>query len=168
VTTFRSKLQSLNACSYACNWVADKTAADAWSNCERGDWMLWLLGRLSGPPDSDSRRKLVGIAAECAELVLPIYEKKYPGDTRVRDCIEECKAYAAGDPSVSFDRLRELRINAAVADAYSDDDAADAATDAAAAADYAADAAATDDARKSMQKQCADIVRKHYPQPPEF
>jgi glutamine synthetase adenylyltransferase len=141
--------------------------------------MLWLLGRLSGPPDSDSRRKLVGIAAECAELVLPIYEKKYPGDTRVRDCIEECKAYAAGDPSVSFDRLRELRMNAAVADAYSDDDAAvadaysdddaaDAATDAAAAADYAADAAATDDARKSMQKQCADIVRKHYPQPPEF
>jgi hypothetical protein len=43
---------------------------------------------------------------------------------------------------------------------------------AAAAAAAAADAydayAAYADARKAMQKQCVDIVRKHYPKPPKF
>jgi hypothetical protein len=139
--------------------------------------MLWLLGRLSGLPDSDSRRKLVGIAAGCAELVLPIYEKKHPDDTRVRDCIEGCKAYAAGDPSMTLNRLRELRrtvafANAAAKAANAAASVAFAAFTAAQCVAFTASAAFTDAAAdavlKSMQKQCADIVRKHCPQPPEF
>ena len=35
-------------------------------------------------------------ASDCAEHVLPIYEKRYPSDTRVRDCISTARQYALG------------------------------------------------------------------------
>ncbi len=44
----KTKLQNLNACKQALDWVADKSVHDAWNTCERGDWMLWLLGKTRG------------------------------------------------------------------------------------------------------------------------
>ena len=44
-----AKLNSMNACSEAVDWLQTKlTFEQAWADCERGDWMLWLLGKLSG------------------------------------------------------------------------------------------------------------------------
>jgi len=41
-------LQSINACGEAIRWASDfDNAQAAWDACERGDWMLWLLGKLS-------------------------------------------------------------------------------------------------------------------------
>ena len=40
------KLEKLNACNSGLAWAAQQTDAEAaWAACERGDWMLWLLGR---------------------------------------------------------------------------------------------------------------------------
>ena len=174
--TFREKLNNLNACSEAQDWVGNMTAEQAWASCERGDWMLWLLGRFDPQPDSPAHRQLVGVAAECAELALPVHKKYRPDDSRVRDCIEACKRYAAGE--LTFVELTPFRRAAYAADAAAADAAYAAAADAAYAAAtdayaayaaYAADAAAyAAAARSSTLKACADIVRKHCPQPPKF
>ena len=121
--THINALEKISAC-HAAVAFADKyeTAQAAWDACQRGDWMLWLLGKLAGPVDSDSRKKLFGVCAEVAELVLPIYEKRYPGDNRVRECIDTGKRYAAG--TATLEELRKARDTAAAAAAAAAADAA--------------------------------------------
>ncbi len=71
-------------------------------------------------------------AIYCAELVLPIYEKEYPNDSRVKDCIEATKLYIDGKISIN-----ELKVKRSTAYA-----AYDASASASAYAAYAAYAAA--------------------------
>ena len=85
-------------------------------------------------------------ALHCAKQVLPIYEEKYPGDKRVRECIETTQLFIDG--KIGVDELREKR-NAA-------DDADDA--DAAYAAAYAADAAYADAYVADAVAYAADAV----------
>ncbi len=40
--TFAERLTQLGACPAAIDWVGDKTARQAWHECCRYDWMLWL------------------------------------------------------------------------------------------------------------------------------
>ena len=78
------------------------------------------------------------IAIDLAEMVLPIWEKRYPHDKRPHDAIQTAKQYLAGH--ISMNELITKRRSAAADAAYA---AAYAATYAAAnAAYYAADAAA--------------------------
>jgi hypothetical protein len=208
------KLKSMRACSSAVEWA--KTQSDwqtCWGACERGDWMLWLLGKLSGRAWGEGRKPLVLVACQCARLALP-----YTKDPRVLKCIETAEAWTRGEAT-----QEELRAAAAAAadaayDAYAAANAAyaaayaayaaydaayaayaaayaayDAAYDAAYAA-YAAAYAAYDAAYAAYDaayaayaaanaayaaayaaaklseilKQCADIVRKHYPTAPDL
>ena len=42
-----TKLKKLNACEDAIKYVRNqKSPEEAWNNCSRGDWMLWLARRL--------------------------------------------------------------------------------------------------------------------------
>ena len=58
-------------------------------------------------------------ALSVANFVLPIYEKRYPGDKRVRDCNETTKLYIEGNATI--EELRE-KVAAAYAAAASDAD----------------------------------------------
>ena len=63
------------ACSEAREWAESypDTAEGrqrAWAECPRGDWMLWIAGKLSGPVGSPARRLLVRGAVACARTVL--------------------------------------------------------------------------------------------------
>jgi len=146
------KLKVLNPCSDALEWVKEQPSIkSAWETCERGDWMLWLLGRLSGEVGSKSRKKLVWTVCQCARLALP-YVKK--GETRPLKAIETAENYTKGKA-----RLIEIEIDADYAYANYADYAPDA-------ADYAAYAA--DAGKKEVLKQCTSIVRKYYPNPPKF
>lgn len=69
-------------------------------------------------------------AADCAERVLHLYEKRYPDDARVRNCIEVARRVANGDLPVS-----ELAAARAAAEAAAGDAAWAAAGAAARAAD---------------------------------
>ena len=161
-----ARIRLLRACPEALRWCAQHASlAAAWAACERGDWMLWLLGKLAGPPKSDSRKALVLAACECARLALPCVSAD---EERPLKAIETAESWARGE--ASMDDLRAAAYDAAAAAAA---DAADAAADAAAYAAYAAaDAADAADAaayaRARTLTQCADIVRKHYPAPPEL
>ena len=141
------KLEKIGACQEAVEWAFEqKSLAEAWKNCEKGNWMLWLAGKFSGPSGGQRRRKLVLAACECAQLSLA-YVK--PGEKRPAEALKIATAWAMGE----IVTLDELRV-AADAAAYADD---------AACATYAAA-----DARNKTSKQCADIVRKYYPKAPKL
>ena len=140
--TWTDHLRALGACPSAIEWAASYASREAaWAACDRPDRLLWYAGRVSGPPESPSRRRLVGCLAECAHLALPHYEGCYPDDRSVRDCLDLLGRHAAGDEAVTLAMMRAAR-----------------------AAAYAADAA--DAARAANREQVLAIVRRWYPQPP--
>src|SRR5271154_5536938 len=98
--SLKSKLKALGACEEAVEWVGDRQLSTAWSECERGDWMLWLCARMIGEEGWPTHQEIVRASCDCAELVLPIFEKKYPEDKRVRECIEVTRKWANGEASV--------------------------------------------------------------------
>jgi len=173
------KLNKLKACSEAVKWAKEmKNGQSAWDNCERGDWMLWLVGKMSGKPESVKRKKLVLCVCECARLALVHVPK---GELRPLKAIETAEAWAKGDATIEdLRKARRAAIVYADAAAYAGAAAAAAVADvygAAVAAAYAAaaaiavvadayGAAAYGAARKKTLKKCADIVRKHYPKVP--
>jgi len=57
-SAFLAHLTRLGACADAVTWARDTKGAPAqlWAKCERGDWMLWLAGRVCD-------RKLVVLSA---------------------------------------------------------------------------------------------------------
>jgi len=179
---FTDKLQSMDACSEAVQWVGKRGLKTAWRDCPRGDWMLWLAAR------ADVDHKLIVLAAcDCAETAL----QYIPDDEeRPAKAIQTVRNWCAGKASI--DDIRAARnaaadyaaaaaaayaayaaayaaatyaaaaAYAAYAAAYAAADAAAYAADAGAAAYVAAAtyAAAYDaDARKAADKTCADLVR---------
>lgn len=190
-------LVDLGACEDAREWVdAQPDAEAAWAACERGDWMLWLAGRLSGPPGSESRRRLVLAACDCAELARPHVpaawrDRIWPA---VDQALHVARSWARRVPGVTPEDVRRAGAAAYAAAAYAAglvDDAtwlAATAADAAAATAWvdaayvAGDAAAAivggdaaivdgdaaaDAARPAMLRACAHVVRAHYPEPPK-
>jgi hypothetical protein len=145
---FSALLVELNACYEAQEWAKDKSLAVVWKTCKRGDWLLWLCGKMADKPHWPTHKEVVLAACDCAELAL----KHVPeGENRPRKCIEVVRAWAAG--TATLDEVRTARraayaayaayaADAAYAAAtYAADDADDAATYAAYAAAYAANAA---------------------------
>jgi len=159
---FTEKLESMHACSDAVEWVAHRGIIKAWRECPRGDWMLWLAGRL----DID-RKLLVMAACDCAETAL----KYVPdGEDRPAKCIQVTRNWCNG--TATIDEVRAARRDAAAAYADAADAAAYAAAYAAAAADDAAYAAAAAAyaaypapyaGRGPALLTCADLVRKRIP-----
>ena len=84
------------------------------------------------------------LAIDVAEMVLPIYEEKYPGDLKVRECIEAAKQLLSGHISLEDLLIKRRAADSAYDAAATAYAAAVAAYIAAAAAAYiaAADAAA--------------------------
>ena len=80
------------------------------------------------------RMRLAAWAADCAEHVLAIYESAVPDDLRVRDAIEQARAFASGELALAH-AVRRRGADAGAA-------AREAPTPAAKAAAYAAEQAA--------------------------
>ena len=138
-THWTDQLIALRACNGAVEWAREQPdLATAWATCERGDWMLWLAGRLSGPPEGEGRKTLVLAACDCAELSLRYIREEWSRDVAAAT-LEVTRAWAHGEADIA--RVCEARYvcwDAAAAYAA----AADAYADAYAAAAYAAAAAA--------------------------
>ena len=163
---FAALLVELNACSEAQEWASGKSLAVVWKTCKRGDWLLWLCGKMADKPNWPTRKEVVLAACDCAKLALKYVPK---GEERPRKCLETVRAWAAGNATIHEVRTARAAADAADADAYAAyaANAASAAYAAATAAAYAAYAAyAADAARAKTLAICADIVRKHYPKVP--
>jgi hypothetical protein len=94
--TLKQLLESKAACLEAIEWVGDRDLQTAWAECERGDWMFWLCGKMEGETDWPNRQQIVIAVCDCAELSLPIFEKKFPKDNRPRLAIETARKWANG------------------------------------------------------------------------
>ena len=139
------KLKKLNACIDAREWVAtQRNYKEAWQNCERGDWMLWLAKKLKVDD-----RKLTLAKFKCANQVRHLMK-----DQRSIAALDAAERYGNGE--ISRDELDDA--------AYAAYAAADAAAYAAYAAAYAADAAYADAAvaaaREGSLKKSAEICRE--------
>jgi hypothetical protein len=178
--TLKRQLIALGACEDATDWAKDyRTLGDAWQNCQRGDWMLWLVAQTLGKEQNSSgRKRLVFAACQCARLGLPyttdarvlaaieVIERWTIGQASIQGVSAAAAAYAADAAAAAAYATAAAAAYAADAAAYAADAAAYAAADAAA---YAADAAAyaaavnaaayADAARITILSQCADIVR---------
>ena len=176
---FSAQLKKIDACKEAREWVKSHggTFAECWNDCGRGDWMAWLVA-IRQKKLGITKRQLVGALADCAALSLKYYEKEYPKDKRVRECINTCRRYAQGkatdeELTTAADAAADAAAYAAFpadAAAYAADAAAHVAyaaayvAYAAACVAYAADAAAYAAARTKTLKKCADVFRKHFPE----
>lgn len=123
-------LAANDACNESIEWVEEnKTSSleDAWSTCERGDWLLWLASKLGV-----DKRKLTLCGALCAHTVV-----QYMEDPRSRNTVRIAFLYSRG--KATLDELNEARVAAwAAADDADTTSAASAAYAAARAAAYAA------------------------------
>lgn len=114
------------------------TFQEAWNNCPRGDWMLWIAKKLNV-----DLKPLTLAKVRCASTVRHLMK-----DPRSTNALDVALRFANGEAT------RE-ELNAAAADA------AYAAADAANAAYAAADAAdARRESRQQNQKATADICRE--------
>jgi hypothetical protein len=118
--------------------------------------MLWVAGRLAGPPGDASRRPLVAASCECDRLALHLVPR---GEERPRLANETAEAWVRGEAT-----LDQVRAAATATAAYATAAYAATATAAYATAAYAATAAA----RAATLGLCANIVRRHYPAPPKL
>ena len=140
--TFRDQLVAMRACSEAVEWVGDRTEVEAWRECERADWMLWLAGRRPWGEHSEIMRA----ACACARTVLHLVK---PGEDRPRLAIEAAEIWA----DVPSEENREA-VRAAAARAYAAEYVA-AAADAAGWANAAAEACAAN-AACAASEACAE------------
>ena len=163
-------LRRLGACSEAVEWARQyPELSTAWTACERGDWMLWLAGKCAGSSRTTSRRRVVLAACACARLALPCWERRYPDDRRPHIAIETAERWARRESGMTLEMVRAAAAAAVAAAASAAAAAYAAAADAAAAAAYADAAYAADAAeRTATLRQCADLVRQHYPEPPKI
>ncbi len=67
--------------------------------------------------DEQDHRSLVLWAADCAEHVLPYFEKKYPKDGRPRRAIEAGRAWVRGEIALSDERAAAFAAHAAARNA---------------------------------------------------
>ena len=150
---FSRLLCDIGACVEAREWAKGKSLADVWKQCERGDWLLWLCGRMADKDGWPTRREVVLAACACAETALK-YVKA--GEERPRIAIETARKWTRGEAN-----LDEVRAAAAAYAAYAADAAYAAYAASAAAAAYAASAAyyAARRRRDESLKQSAAIVR---------
>jgi len=105
---------------------------------------LWALRCVIEPVDKEIRL----FACDCAERVLPIFEKYYPNNNRIRKVIEVSREYAYGRATI-----KELIAARAAAWAATSAAASAAAWAAASAAAWAAASAATSDAASDAERE---------------
>jgi len=141
--TTETILTELGACLEAVKWARRKTPERAWEMCKRGDWLLWIAGRLGV-----DRKLFVLVACACARTSLKFVLK---GEDRPRIAIETAEAWTRDEATI--EQVQETTAAAHAAHAVHAAHAGYAASSPV----YAANAAFA--AHAVGQKQMADIVR---------
>ena len=163
-----TKLEKTGACKEAIFYVrTQKNYEEAWYNCSRGDWMLWIAAKLQ-----IDKRLLTLAKGKCAATVLRLMKDKRSkkavkaaidyghgliGDEELKNAADATYAAAYAAYDAAYDAAADDAADAAYATAYAAAYAADAAAYAADAADAAADA--DDAAREKNLQETADICR---------
>jgi hypothetical protein len=69
---FIGRLRKLGACSESIEWASTYTNQQkAYKECPYGKYLLWLAARFSGKRGSQKHRNLILCIVDCAKLILP-------------------------------------------------------------------------------------------------
>lgn len=178
ITHWSENLVKLGACDPACEFAAtQETPEQAWNNCPKPDWLLWLASELEV-----DKKPIILSACALARIVVNKYVPK--NELRSGKALDVTEAWCHG--KASDQELTEARNDAWAAESklWSKRYAAEAAASDAAAGGFVASTgvhvAATHDAaraavtsetlgsnrpRAEVEKEFADIVRKMIPMP---
>ena len=160
-STIIDALVELNACPDAVDWARTQPDSQAaWRTCDRGDWLLWLLGR-TVTKGSPRHKRLVLVTCRIASDSLRYVAK---GENRPRVAIRTTRRWAIGKASIEDVEAAGRAAGAAGAAAWDAGAAGDAAWAAWAARDAAWAAGAA--ARFAKLKLYARWVREEFPTPP--
>lgn len=193
------KLRKLKVCSGAIEFAAKFTNIQKmWDACERGDWMLEIIDKVCGEPESKSRKKLILVVCKCARLSLKYVPKN---EKRPIRAIQAAEKWAKGNKDIFLQDIKVAadaavdssdltyvtyaKTNAAYAAAYAAVNAAHTVTKAnsvnaasyvayatahavAYAATATADAATCVAVKRNVLKKCANIVHKYYSKAPRI
>ncbi len=156
------ELESLNPCAEGVMYAkGHATLQEAWDLCDRGDWMLWLAGKLT--TTEKTWKVLVLCTCECARQSLQYVPAE---DKRPLAAIEIAERWARGE-QVTRNEVRKSAYayaSTAAYDAYAAASYAFSITSGAAYDAYASAYASV--CRHASLKLSADIVRRHYPKAP--
>lgn len=75
-------LIALHACDEAMRWYNGRESRQAWLDCERSDWLLWVAENLGV-----DQRLLVHAVCDCAEAILK--SNKYSSTIRIPDIVRK-------------------------------------------------------------------------------
>jgi len=163
--TLIEKLFELKACPDSLDWVGDKTIEEAWSTCERSDWMIWFLAKT----DLDLIDPICDIAERVLHLVPEnnrwVCSNAIDAARRRANQSELSAACNAFDDSIySYNATYAFYAAVLYAAAHSSVYAAAHSlfSVAHAAAHAAADAACSDSSYRNEQKKQCDIIRKYF------
>jgi hypothetical protein len=102
-----SKLKEMDACAQALAYLEKQSSyQEAWENCTRGDWMLWLLGKVLDEGNEVEFRRLTLAKARCSKLVIDLICDDYS-----KKAVEVAEKFGLGEAT------RE-ELDSAAADAY--------------------------------------------------
>ena len=94
---FEELLNELGACSSVVEWAHGKTLHVFWKTCQRGDWLLWLAGKMADKKGWHTRKQIVLAACVCAETALKYVPK---GEERPKKAIQTARAWAKGKATI--------------------------------------------------------------------
>src|SRR5688572_23708347 len=104
------RLNQLGVCSDAVSFAKGKTIEQAWNECPRGDWMLWLYRRA----ENFDKRKSTLAKGHCANTV-----RHLMNDIRSTNAVDAAIQYGNGE--IDDTQLKDAADAAAAADAaYAD------------------------------------------------
>jgi hypothetical protein len=156
--TKTTKLDKLGACDEAREWAEEfASLEEAWTACERPDWMVWWLGRAGVDV-----RDIVLLACAFARRVIHLSDAP---DAEVALCAVE--QWAHGDKTVTDEALRTAGSAAWEAVARTADSVAltadsVAARTAAVRAAWSAWSAAVGEARVTERRAQCDLIRRFW------
>ena len=98
-----SQLVAIGACREALRWVNNRgitTLQEAWEQCQRADWLVWLAARVGVPETT--------LVLLLTLLARPVVPQILPGHKRLLECLALAESWARGE--VSSDKLREQAV----------------------------------------------------------
>ena len=108
--TIEALLRVLYACQEVRDWATGKTLQEAWTTCDRGDWMLWLCARMIGQPGWPTHQEVVLAACACAAEALRYVDE---GETRPREAIRITRLWCRGRATIGQVRTAAHAASAA-------------------------------------------------------
>ena len=92
--SFKQQLIEMDACQDAIDWVEDRTVQQAWKDCQRGDWMLWLLEQMEEVEGWADEKEIMLLDCWCARRALKYIPE---GETRPLKAIEAKEKWTRGE-----------------------------------------------------------------------